>query len=278
MSSASYGFAELLLGAMEIKIEVDAINTDGDSKNDPPPYSWTVKIKRNKRLKKGEHQGTPGACDWFRKKLIGANAQFDLKVVTGKPLPTLKANKMSTSGKGDVVIGKKEHLDAPVSDAYEQAYGLIELKTSEYDLKPAQNVLELTALARVSRMRRNVAVLATDCAEKWELCYFKDYSTIKRTGYTHGSKCWEDFKKLLDDADTRKVERPPRNISTLPLIEELDDQNLEGFDVEEDGKRKAVERQAMLENLANQLGELYGERPIVPIWARAEATCPEYYS
>ena len=40
---------------------------------------------------------------------------------------------------------------------------------------------------------------------------------------------------------------------------------------------KAVERQAMLENMPNQLAEMYGERPVVPEWARAEATSPDYY-
>ena len=50
----------------------------------------------------------------------------------------------------------------------------------------------------------------------------------------------------------------------------MDDQNLEGFEFgdDKDSKNKAVEHQAMLENLANQLAAVYGERPIVPCWAR----------
>jgi hypothetical protein len=43
---------------------------------------------------------------------------------------------------------------------------------------------------------------------------------------------------------------------------DVDDQNLDGFefDSEESSKQKAVERQSMLENLANQLGDLFGEK------------------
>ena len=41
---------------------------------------------------------------------------------------------------------------------------------------------------------------------------------------------------------------------------------------------KAVERHAALKNLANQLAKVYGERPVIPEWARAEITCPGYYA
>ena len=113
-------------------------------------------------------------------------------MVTSLPLPLLKANNRSTIGKGDIVIGKKDNLEIAVTP-YEQAHGLIELKTSESSINPAQNVLELAAFAKISRIRNNVALLASDCATKWELCYFKDEGTIQRRAYRHGRKCWEDF-------------------------------------------------------------------------------------
>jgi hypothetical protein len=104
-------------------------------------------------------------------------------------------------------------------------------------------------------------------------------------GYKHGHKCWEDFMKLLLDADTKKLDSVQSTLQFKPTLlnhkeEDVDDQNLDGFefDSEESSKQKAVERQSMLENLANQLGDLFGERPIVPMWARAESTCPAYYS
>lgn len=125
-----------------------------------------------------------------------------------------------------------------------------------------------------------MALLATNCGRKWELCYFKDKGTIQRRAYRHGRKCWEDFKELLDNADERLLEPPvTRHKPILPDSQEMDEQNLDGFDYgEEDGKRKAVERHAALENLANQLSKIYGERPVIPEWARAERTCPRYYA
>ena len=130
-------------------------------------HSWAFETKDSKTVKKHDNQGTPGARDWFLENLV-VNSEFCLQVVTGKSLPTIKANKMSTSGKGDLVIGKPDQLEISISP-YEQAYGLIELKVGEYSIKPAQNVLELAALATISRLGRSVALLATDCCTKWEL-------------------------------------------------------------------------------------------------------------
>ena len=280
MSAATYEFARLLLSGMNIYVEIDAPNIETGSIADPSPYVWEVETKNIEIVKKGEHQGTPGAREWFHENMLHDDSKYGLRVVNGVFLPSLKANHRSTGGKGDLVIGKKEYLGVSTSP-YEQAYGLVELKTDEYALKPAQNVLELAAFATISRMKKTVTLLATDCATKWELCYFKDERTIHRRPYTHGGKCWEDFKKFLDDAETRVLEPPTsRYKPTLPNFEETNEQNLDGFEFGgmDDNKNEAVERQAMLENLANQLAEVYGERPIVPSWARAEATCPEYYS
>ena len=152
-------------------------------------------------MKKGEHQETPGPRDWFLK-IFMENSEFSLQVVTGTYLPRMKANKRSTAGKGDLVIGKQDQLAFSIMP-YEQAYGLVELKTGEYAMKPAQNVLELAALATISRLGRSVALLASDCGTKWELCYFKDKGTIQRRAYGHSQKCWEDFKRLLDEVETR---------------------------------------------------------------------------
>jgi hypothetical protein len=61
---------------------------------------------------------------------------------------------------------------------YEHANGLIELKTEMAPLKRGQQVLELCALSKISRFQKHLALLATDCYEKWELCYFSDNNTI----------------------------------------------------------------------------------------------------
>lgn len=287
MSVASYEFARLLLDGQGVDVEVDTPNTKEGSTSDPSPYSWTVETTDNTKYKKGEHQGTPGARDWFQQNFVGdTNSDvYCLKVVTGEFLPTIRGNQRSTSGKGDIVIGKAAQLRLAVSP-YEQAYGLVELKTDEYPIKRAQNVLEIASLATISRLGKAVALLATDCNTKWELCLFKDTKTIQRRAYKHGRKCWEDVKELLDSAETRNIE-PPRSrykqtlLTTLKASDE-DEQNLDGFldgdGGEQDSKVKAIERHAMLDDLANHLAEIYGERPSVPEWARAEATCPDYYS
>ena len=128
-------------------------------------------------------------------------------------------------------------------------------------------------------------MLATDCNTKWELYWFEDERTIVRGVYRSGRKCFEDFRKLLTNAETR-ILRPPSKQSrlVLPNFEEHDEdsgvddeQNLDGFGAD-DLKTKALERQVQLNALADHLGDLYGARPIVPQWAMAQNTCPDYYA
>ena len=284
MSEASYEFARTLLSDRNILVKIEPVNMEEGHTPDPLLYRWTVDTKDNVTLKKGEHQGTPGAKDWFTHNFLQGEDKsgFGLRVVTGQFLPTIKGDRKSVRGKGDLVIGKTAELMIAGSP-YDHAYGLVELQTNEYPLKLGQNVLELTALFIISRFGQNVALLATDCNCKWELYFFFDARTIHRRAYKHGRKCWEDFKHLLDSIETRNIQEPPRKRGkqTLPSTAEVQEseQDLAGFegDHEEDGKTKALERHAMLQNLANHLEGIYGERPSIPFWARAEATCPDYY-
>ena len=41
---------------------------------------------------------------------------------------------------------------------------------------------------------------------------------------------------------------------------------------------KATHDEAVLKRIADHLGDIYGERPIVPFWARAESRVPDYYA
>lgn len=282
MSEASEEFAMLLLEGRNITVEVGVPCTDKGNTADPAPYPWSVDTIENTTLKKGEHQGTPGAKDWFTQNFV-QNSGYGLRVITGEYLPTIKGARKTARGKGDLAIGIAEHMKL-VDSPYEQAYGLVELKTDQYGLKNGQNLLELVSLSSTSRLRKGVSLLATDCCTKWQLYHFKDATTICRKTYQHGRKCWEDFKEFLDTAETRNVPEPrlAKRKQTLPptLEDEDDEQDLGGFEGEyqDDGKIKALERQAMLESFASQLEEIYGERPSVPYWARAEATCPNYYA
>jgi hypothetical protein len=166
--------------------------------------SSEVKINKEQwDTKDGELRGTPDACNWLRENLLGEKSKFDLKVVTGMSLSELKAKNMRITGRGDVLIGKKDDFNVPVNNPFQHAYGIIELKMCEYNLKNAQYILELMSLTQISRVKKNVTLLATDCNKKWELYYFKSDSIMVQRGYKHGHKCWEDFMKLLLDADTK---------------------------------------------------------------------------
>ena len=85
-------------------------------------------MKQGDIVKIGEHQGTPGARNWFRGHFLSSETALELKTVTGQRLPLLRANGKSAAGKGDLVVGRKAELDVAASP-YEHAFGLVELKT-----------------------------------------------------------------------------------------------------------------------------------------------------
>lgn len=66
-------------------------------------------------------------------------------------------------------------------------------------------------------------------------------------------------------------------IATLP---EIDEQDLEGFVLSgrDMKKARAEQNEAMLEHFADRLADVYGERPKIPSWARANARIPNYYT
>jgi hypothetical protein len=271
MSEASVPFAEEILKGYGFTVAVDPFITECGSGADPPPYSWKNVDGKSKEWKKGEHAGTPGARDWVRDNLLGDDTTFSLKVVTGSMLPKVKANRRSASGKGDLAIG--DPLSMNYGEEYLFANGLVELKTDEFPLKTGQSLLQLLALSMISRFKTGVALLATDCHTKWETFHFSNGRTVQRRIYQHGRKAWEDFMELLKSPGTRVFK-----IKT-DLIDEEDEQNLDGFNFgdRESKKMKAMQDEALLERMADHLGHVYGERPVVPLWARAESRVPDYY-
>lgn len=228
-------------------------------------------------VKLGEPQGTPGARTWFQNNfLAGTELEeigFAIKVCTGALLPTLKAAGKQAKGKGDMVIGVEKWLNLADS-VYEQAPGLIELNTDEYPIKVGQMILEITAFSKISRYGRGVVLMATNCNDKWRLVWFHDHNTIHRKNYSSARKCWMDFVFLLQRAETRGNEMQPAQ--KLVTIDE-DEQDLDGFEPGDNKKQRAVDNEATLQLFANYLGDLYGERPVMPDWARAATTCPNYY-
>ena len=283
-SKAGYTWARLLLNERGIQVRTNEINLEDGQGSEPERFQWTVETKDNEVLRPGEHYKTKGAKDWFLQNFLLSDDIFGLKIVTGSALPELRGHTKKANGKSDLVIGKKAELQI-AADPYDFAFGLIELEHDVYDINKGQNVLELASLATISRVGKNCSLLATDCNTKWEIYWFEDERTIVRGVYRSGRKCFEDFRKLLMEAESR-VLRPPSKQSRLVLsnFEEHDEgdnpedeQNLDGFGAD-DPKIKALERQGQLNALADYLGDLYGVRPNVPSWAMAEDTCPDYYA
>lgn len=271
MSEASVEFANEILKGYGFTVVVAPFITEHGLGADPPPYSWKILDEKSEVWKKGENAGTPGARDWVREHLLGDDQKLGLKVVTGSMLPKVKANRRSASGKGDLAIG------CPRSMAHGEEFlfvnGLVELKTDESPLKTGQNLLQLLALSMISRFQTGVALLATDCRTKWETFHFSNCSTVERRIYEHGRKAWEDFIELIKSSEKRVYE------VKLDTIDEDDEQNLDGFKFgdQERKKMKATQDEALLERMADHLGDIYGERPDVPFWARAESRVLDYY-
>lgn len=274
MSEASATFAASILAAYRVSYDRDkTVIDDPGSKEDPPTYSWTVLTDSGDEWKKGEHRGTPGARNWLNQHFLDSNGRYGLKNITGASLPKVKGNRKSATGKGDLAIGVA--TDIAYGDTFHFVRGLVELKTNEYPLKTGQSLLQLLSLSVTSSFKKAVALLATDCNHKWTVFYFADANTIRHQIYRHGRKAWEDFFDMIDSADERDF--PDKLwLSTTPE----DEQDLYGFEESDRDKEKAkaMQDEAVLERVADYLGGIYGERPIVPSWARAKARIPDYYA
>ena len=277
MSLASREWAELILSANRVNHDRNTtlVKDEGTFK-DPPSYEWTVQTRDGEMWNKSEYGGTQGALEWLKKNFLRSESPYGLKVVTGMKLPKVKGNGKSATGKTDLLIGIAS--DIRHGDTFDFARGIVELKTDKYPLKVGQNLLELLALSTASSFKKGVVLLATDCNTKWEVYYFSDATTIRSTVYKHGGRAWEDFLELLRCTPERNyVDKTIPWISSLPQITE---QDLEGFDMSdrEKKKAKAEEQETMLEHFADKLSDIYGERPTVPWWGRAEAKIPDYYA
>jgi len=284
MSKASYEFARSLLEGRGLQVKINEVVDQAGTEDEPNPYSWTVQTSDGENINKGEHRGTPGAQTWFEQNYITEKCAYQLLNITGSSLPSIKGNRKRATGKCDLCIGNVAHMNL-VADAYEHARGVIELKTDKSMLKRGQHVLELASLSIISRFGKGVVLLGTDCNKQWELCYFSDSKTICRTNYKYGRKCWDDFMALLDTAEKRGEQPPPtsRLKAGLDGVEEEDDdadeQDTTGFPLstEDANKLNAIGREQMLNLLADDLATIYGERLVIPEWAKARSNCPNYY-
>ena len=277
MSEASQNWAETILAAYGIKHDrLKMVVPDLGSSQDPQPYQWTIQTDQGETWDKYEHRGTPGALNWIKENFLVSNDQYDLKVVTGANLPKVKGNRRSATGKTDIVIGDKN--DIHKGSTFDFAMGIIELKTNTYPLKVGQNLLQLLALSMASTFKKAVVLLATDCNAKWEVFSFSDGGTIISKVYWHGSKAWDDFLQLLKSSEDRNF--VSQKTMWFPSLPQVAEQDLAGFEMSDRDKKKAKaeEDEAMLEHFADQMADIYGERPTIPWWARAKARIPDYYA
>ena len=277
MSEASIEWAESILASYRVQHKTSTtVNTDAGSSDDPPRYEWTIQTNSGEVWSKTEHRGTPGALEWLKEHFLDTNGAYELKVVTGASLPKVKGNRRSATGKADIAIGTKSDIN--YGDTYTFVRGLIELKTDKSPLKTGQNLLELLALSTASSFERAVVLLATNCNDNWEVYHFASGTEVRRQIYKHGRKAWEDFIRLVDSVGDRNY---PDQFwcATLLSLPSISDQDLEGFpETDRDRKKaKAEKEEAMLERFADQLENIYGERPVVPSWARAHQRIPDYY-
>jgi len=283
MSEASVPFAMSMLAGNGVQTVVEDPIREAGSLADPPKFLRVVVDSGGQVWNKSEHAGMPEAVKWTNKHLLAGEQEYGLKVVTGAALPKVKGNRKSAAGKGDIAIGKLVNMKH--GDPFAFVNGLIELKTDRSSLKTGQNLLELFALSKTSKFGRGVALLATDCDETWETFHFSEVGVIVHRFYDHGGKAWEEFMKLIKSAEQRQLQNiHPASLAAVKEDdkgeEDKDEQNLDGFDMpaHEIKKLRALDDQAMLERIADHLGALHGERPVVPLWAHAAARIPDYYA
>ena len=108
MSKASSQWAQELVGAMGIVVKTEEPNKGTvPNTKEPTGYNWHVMSAAGKTVKIGEHQGTPGAREWFQSHFLSGDELesqgYTCKVVTGSALPKLKA-------------GGKTKIDVPHKD------------------------------------------------------------------------------------------------------------------------------------------------------------------
>jgi hypothetical protein len=273
MSEATENFTKLLLQDLGVKHIVRPVIED-TGVGEINKYPWGDK--------EHEADGQPGCKLILEAELLPLaldGSPLGLFDVRSQPLPELKAGKRKSNGFSDLALGLQQSMAyASVSSkdlmlSYTAA--LVELKTQKVNLKQGQLLLQLISLSQIAGIGQGVVVLGTDCVDKWRLLHFSSYNTVVVQPYMHGKKCLADFKTLVVGSSGRKE----KNIAParLPSIEEDNDMDLGGFQLEETDKDKAIARESKLRKLADVLGRLYGETPEIPPWALA-STCPSYYS
>ena len=306
MSQASGDFAADLLLGRGITCEAEMSCDERGTREEPTPFVWTYILKDASTVQQNEHQATQDVKEWALKS-FGAEFPFYIEKVTGENLPKIDGNHKSATGKSDLCVGNKTDFELYKRNGFslfDQAMGLIEIKTDQYPLKIPQMQLQLASLSTRSRFGWGVVLMGTDGNSKWTIFRFSQHNTISHRVYSSGRKCLEDFQCLLSSIEDRVKEMNRKRIKLQSIRERGanargadmgaalesspiaapvfgQEQDLCGFEGQLDNSRdRAIENELFLHRLAEYLGDLSGdeERPEVPKWALAGNTCHSYYS
>lgn len=285
MSNTNISFTNAMLCSLNMTYETKSPITENGG-DQMEKYIW--------KTNESESQGQPGCKQILEGEMLplkdNDNKSFGLYDVRGHKLPVLHIGNRKSFGVSDLGVGPKTDMDFALNaNDFLLVYSvaLVELKTGKSQNNLAQLLLQLVSFSKISNALQGVAVLGTDCADKWTLLYFSEYNKIVVQPYVYGKKCIADFKTLIVESTKRKqnhvatpqldVARPQERLQ-LDSINEIDDTdlNLQEFGLVETPWDKAVARQNYLQRLACALGDLYGERVDVPFWVTASETCTSY--
>jgi hypothetical protein len=102
--------------------------------------------------------------------------------VTGSKLREVRKGKRKATGKADLRVAKRG-WKPPTDNAFSQATGLVELKVGTNQFSEAQLHLELVSVSLASVFKQGVALLATDCLERWGVWSFESKNNISGVWY-----------------------------------------------------------------------------------------------
>ena len=204
MSKATANFAKALFGDLGISLVDENHDGDDGSRKDPEVFPWEDAQREETRP---EPRETETFGIWLQGELFPQDSPLGI-VKVGQNLPPVVAGNRSSTGKVDLCVGEKDTLKFLKSKGpvFSQVQGIVEIKTTKAEVKLPQLHLELAAVARESRYKKGVVALGTDGNAHWLISRFRKYNVIATQTFTHGAKCLEEYRKLLDSIELRRDE------------------------------------------------------------------------
>jgi hypothetical protein len=316
MSEASFQFATDLLFQRGIRVVSKAPCSETVKGVAIIPFNWMIATTDGRVLERTEVEATPDFRDWLQKEWLGnEESSWSIERVTGESLPKVQAGDKSATGKADLCVGDKVEMGVVAQNQAPRlphCCGIVEIKRSSANSKPAQMVLEVVSLSLVSRFQKGVVLLGTDGCAKWCIVHFSKHNEVSQQYFSNGRRCLAEYESMLHssfergeeltNAELEEMSSKKPKFSSVPENAPLShggmedpatrlsvasaargaEQDLTGFeDVENDMRDKAIEVENFLRRLAETLGDLAGggdeHRPTLPEWALAKNRIPSYF-